>query len=75
MGEKHALYRFTKAVLIVSGVFLISLGGWYLANGVIGSESSPTFWFALLPAYVGSMLVLISFAMKIEWFTDARKFW
>jgi len=75
LGEKKSLYKFTKSVLIISGVFLVSIGGWYLGNGVIGSGHSTSFWFALLPAYVGSMLILISVAMRIEWFTDARSFW
>jgi hypothetical protein len=75
LGEKTALYKFTKAVLIISGSFLLILGGWYLAGGLIGIEPAPQFWFGILPAYVGVMMILISLAMRIEWFTDLRRFW
>jgi hypothetical protein len=74
-GEKRALYRFTKAILVIAGIFLLILGGWYLAGGLIGGEHSPEFWFGIFPAYIGVMMILISMAMRIEWFTDARRFW
>jgi hypothetical protein len=75
MGEKRALYRFTKFVLVISGVFLIGLGAWYLAGGFLGIEHTSEFWIGIFPAYVGVMMILISLAMRIEWFTDARRFW
>jgi hypothetical protein len=75
LGEKRALYRFTKGVLIVSGTFLLLLGAWYLLGGFLGAARSPEFWFGVFPAYIGGMLILISFAVRIEWFTDTRRFW
>ena len=75
LGEKKALYRFTKVLLVFSGIFLIALGGWYLAGGFIGSGHTADFWFGIFPAYIGVMMILISLAMRIEWFTDARRFW
>jgi hypothetical protein len=75
LDEKVILYRITKSVLIVSGVLLILLGGYYLSFGVLGAGRSPQFWFGLLPAYMGTMMILLSLAMRIEWFTDARRFW
>lgn len=74
LEQKRNLYRFTKTVFAVAGGFLIILGGWYFIDGVLISHS-PLFWFGLLPAYVGAMLILVSFAMRIEWFTDTRRFW
>jgi len=75
LAEKKALYKFTKAVLIVAGVFLLALGGWYLAGGLVGGGRTGQFWIGIFPAYVGGMMILISLAMRIEWFTDARRFW
>jgi hypothetical protein len=70
-----ALYKFTKAVLAVTGSSLVLIGGWYLSGGLDGAERNPAFWFGIFPAYVGVMLILISLAVKIEWFTDTRRFW
>jgi hypothetical protein len=75
LREKKALYRFTKIVLALAGSFLIILGGWYLATGLLGGDRTGQFWIGIFPAYVGSMMILISLAMRIEWFTDARRFW
>lgn len=75
LAEKKALYRFTKSVLAVAGTFLIILGGWYLTSGLLGRDPSGQFWIGIFPAYVGSMMILIALAMRIEWFTDARRFW
>lgn len=75
LSEKKTLYKFTKAVLIILGLLLLALGAWYLANGLLGAERDPEFWFGIFPAYIGVMMILISLAMRIEWFTDARRFW
>ena len=75
LGEKKALYRFTKTVLVITGAFLLVLGGWYLVGGLLGTEPAPQFWFGIFPAYIGMMMILISLAMRVEWFTDARRFW
>lgn len=75
LEEKRTLYRFTKLVLVISGVFLLGLGVWYLAGGLLGSVHAPQFWFGIFPAYVGVMMILVSLAMRIEWFTDTRRFW
>jgi hypothetical protein len=69
------LYKFTKMLLVIAGIFLLVLGSWYLAGGLLGFGHDPEFWFGIFPAYVGVMMILISLAMRIEWFTDARRFW
>lgn len=74
-AEKTRLYRFTKTLLVVLGAFLVVYGGWYIALGLITNSRDSGHWFGLFPAYVGSMMILISLAMRIEWFTDARRFW
>jgi hypothetical protein len=73
--EKTALYKFTKGILISLGVFLIIYGGWYVGYGLLQDPHNSQYWFGIFPAYVGSMMILISLAMRIEWFTDARRFW
>ena len=75
LAEKKALYRFTKTMVALVGIFLVGLGGWYLATGLLGLDRTGGFWIGIFPAYVGSMMILISLAMRIEWFTDARRFW
>jgi len=74
-AEKKTLYRFSKSILILAGAFLVLYGGWYAVDGFLSSPGSSQFWFGIFPAYVGSMMILISLAMRIEWFTDARRFW
>jgi hypothetical protein len=75
LEEKTALYRFTKGILVLLGVFLIVYGAWFIGSGLLQNSHDSGYWFGLFPAYVGSMMILISLAMKIEWFTDARRFW
>jgi hypothetical protein len=75
LSEKKALYRFTKGLLALAGIFLVGLGGWYIANGLLADDRTGQFWIGIFPAYVGAMMILISLAMRIEWFTDARRFW
>jgi len=75
LGEKKTLYKFSKAILVLAGATLIFYGGWYLVDGLLQSPHSSQYWFGIFPAYVGSMMILISLAMRIEWFTDARRFW
>ena len=74
LGEKVILYRVTKSALAIAGSFLVILGSYYLSILAIG-DHSPEYWIGLLPAYMGVMLILISLAMRIEWFTDTRRFW
>jgi hypothetical protein len=74
-GEKKTLYRFSKVILILAGASLIVYGGWYVGYGLFESPHSTQSWFGIFPAYIGSMMILISLAMRIEWFTDARRFW
>ena len=75
LAEKKVLYRFTKTTLALAGIFLVGLGGWYLATGLLGLDRTGVFWIGIFPAYVGAMMILISLAMRVEWFTDARRFW
>jgi hypothetical protein len=74
LKEKKALYRLTKTTFAIFGIFLLLLGCWFLTGGLLDARST-IFWLGLLPAYVGSMLLLFSLAMRIEWFTDTRRFW
>ncbi|MDA4129928.1 MAG: hypothetical protein OK457_04080 [Thaumarchaeota archaeon] len=73
--EKTQLYKFTKTILIFLGAFLIIYGGWSIGAGLVQNPHDSQYWFGIFPAYVGAMMILISFAMRIEWFTDARRFW
>ena len=75
LEEKKALYKFTKTILVLTGSFLIVYGCYILASGLLSSSHDPGFWFGIFPAYIGSMMILMSLAMKVEWFTDARRFW
>ena len=75
LRKKKALYSFTKVVLVVVGVVLVVSGCWYLVSQYLEAPNNPEFWFGLFPAYIGAMMILISIAMKLEWFTDARRFW
>jgi hypothetical protein len=75
LHEKKALYTFTKAMLIVLGSALLVYGTWFFISRFLGSPHNPEFWFGIFPAYLGCMMILVSIAMKIEWFTDARRFW
>ncbi|MGI0091675.1 MAG: hypothetical protein ACREBS_08200, partial [Nitrososphaerales archaeon] len=68
LDEKKTLYNFTKTVLLVSGILLTIYGGWFLVSQFITAPHNPEFWFGLFPGYIGSMMILISLAMKLEWF-------
>lgn len=74
-GEKKRVYNFTKIALLLAGFALLLYGIWYILSQYIASPSNPSFWLGLFPAYIGSMMMLVSIAMKLEWFTDARRFW
>ncbi|MCL4518230.1 MAG: hypothetical protein M1587_03440 [Thaumarchaeota archaeon] len=73
--EKESIYKFSKGTLFAAGVFLIAFGAWYFVTYLISDPHNPQYWFGIFPAYLGSMMVLFGFAMKLEWFTDARSFW
>lgn len=73
--EKERIYGFTKKILLLAGTALLLYGIWFLISGFVASPENSSFWFGLFPAYIGSMMILISLAMKLEWFTDARRFW
>ena len=75
LQEKKTLYRFTKSLLVVLGGFLIAYGVYTILSGLIVDPANLGLWFGIFPAYVGSMMILMSLAMKVEWFTDARRFW
>ncbi len=75
LREWKALYRFTKIVLFLCGAFLIAYGFWIIVSGLFLSTYSSGYWFGIFPLYVGSMMVLFGIALKLEWFTDARRFW
>lgn len=73
--EKIRIYNFTKMMLLIVGIALIAYGVWFFISEYIAAPDEPIFWFGLLPAYIGSMMILVSVAMRLEWFTDARRFW
>ena len=73
--EKESIYKFSKGTLFVTGAFLIAFGVWYFVTFLISDPHNSQYWFGIFPAYLGSMMVLFGFAMKLEWFTDARRFW
>ncbi len=73
--EKIRVYNFTKMALLLAGVVLLLYGIWYILSEYIASPGNPSFWLGLFPAYIGSMMILVSIAMKLEWFTDVRRFW
>ncbi|MDG6905260.1 MAG: hypothetical protein JRN20_05680 [Nitrososphaerota archaeon] len=75
LKKKKALYRFTKTVLMIAGAFLLIYGCWFIISQLITVPRNPVFWFGIFPGYVGGMMILISIAMKLEWFTNARRFW
>ncbi len=75
LREKKALYKFSKILLTIFGFFLILYGGWYFISQFLASPHDMQFWFGIFPMYIGSMMLLISVAMKVEWFTDMRRFW
>ena len=73
--EKESIYKFSKGTLFATGAFLIAFGVWYFVTSLISDPHNSQYWFGIFPAYLGSMMVLFGFAMKLEWFTDARSFW
>ncbi len=73
--EKKALYKFTKTVLMIAGAFLAIYGAYLIITGLFFNGGGQQSLFGIFPAYMGSMMILVSLAMQIEWFTDARRFW
>ncbi|HZW57832.1 MAG TPA: hypothetical protein VFF30_16200 [Nitrososphaerales archaeon] len=73
--EMRRLYRFTKATLLVFGGLLIAYGTWFFLGSLLSNPDDGAFWLGILPIYVGSMMIIISLAMKEDWFTNARKYW
>lgn len=73
--EKESIYKFSKGTLFVAGAFLVGFGCWYFVTFLISDPHSLQYWFGIFPAYIGAMMILFGFAMRLEWFTDARRFW
>lgn len=73
--EKKTLYRFTKTALVIIGLVLMLYGGWFIVSQLMTAPHDSRFLFGIFPAYIGSMMIILSVAMKVEWFTDARRFW
>ena len=73
--EMRRLYRFTRATLVVAGVFLAVYGAWFLVDTFLADPENAGYWLGVLPIYIGCMMILLSFAMKEDWFTNARKYW
>ena len=73
--EMRRVYRFTKVALFITGISLFSYGAWFFAYWKLNYPDSSDFWFGIFPMYLGAMSFLIAFAMREDWFTDARKYW
>ena len=73
--EMTALYQLTRTFMFGGGLALVGYGSWRLANPLILHVSDPLWLFGIFPAYVGAMLILISLAMKEDWFTNTRRYW
>jgi len=73
--EMQRLYRFTRATLVAAGVFLAAYGAWFFADTFLMDPKDAGFWLGILPIYIGCMMILVSLAMKEDWFTNARKYW
>jgi len=69
------VYRFTKWTLVAAGVFLAAYGLWFFVSMLLTDRAEESFWFGLVPVYIGAMMILLSLAMKEDWFTNARKYW
>ena len=73
--EMRRLYRFTKTMLVITGTVLIVYGAWFFVDSLLLDPAGGAFWLGALPIYIGSMMIIISMAMKEDWFTNARKYW
>jgi len=69
------VYRFTKATLILAGSFLSGYGVYFFVTMFMTERDDSSYWLGILPIYIGGMMILLSFAMKEDWFTNARKYW
>jgi hypothetical protein len=75
-AEMVLLYKFTKGSMFAIGLGLLGYGIWWLASPFILDIPGGSLWFfGIFPIYVGAMIILIAFAMKEDWFTNARKYW
>jgi len=73
--EMRRLYRFTRATLVGAGVFLAAYGAWFFVSTFLTDSKNAAYWLGILPIYLGCMMILVSLAMKEDWFTNARKYW
>ncbi len=74
-SEMVLLFKFTRSAMIAGGVILLGYGAWWLTSPFIYRTDSPLYLFGIFPLYVGAMIILISLAMKEDWFTNARRYW
>ncbi|MHB8565778.1 MAG: hypothetical protein ACYC7D_06135 [Nitrososphaerales archaeon] len=73
--DMRSLYRFAKTIFASAGVAIIAYGIWFLGSPLLFSQDNPDSWFGIFPLYLGAMMILLSLAMKEDWFTNARKYW
>ncbi len=73
--DMRKLYRFAKTILTLAGLALTAYGVWFIGSSLLSVQSKPDSWFGIFPIYLGSMMILVSLAMKEDWFTNARKYW
>ncbi|MHB1907517.1 MAG: hypothetical protein ACYCQJ_01445 [Nitrososphaerales archaeon] len=69
------LYQLTRSSMFLGGMILIGYGSLRLSNPFVLHISDPLWLFGIFPIYVGAMLILVSLAMKEDWFTNARRYW
>lgn len=73
--DMRRLYRFARVAVAFGGGVLVAYGIWLMMSPFFFPEVDPGFWFGLFPLYLGAMMILVSLAMKEDWFTNARKYW
>ena len=54
---------------------LAAYGAWFFVDTFLIDPKNAGFWLGMLPIYIGCMMILVSLAMKEDWFTNARKYW
>jgi len=74
-AEMRRVYRFTRLTFVLAGLFLDTYGAWFFVTMFLSQRNEESYWLGLLPIYIGAMMILVSLAMKEDWFTNARKYW
>jgi uncharacterized membrane protein HdeD (DUF308 family) len=73
--EMVLVFRVARSCFFGGGSVLLVFGAWYLASPLVYHVDNPVALLGIFPIYIGGMLILVAFAMKEDWFTDARRYW